>query len=263
MGQTQTAELLSLADQLEKSLRTKIKISEDHYKICVQAILAMRNAAPNIKKVSGERLILKTYFIDEVLPYTTRLGGESEREYRVGDNTYLVKMHSARYKMFVDNIACVRCGIVGTHFNLERMTDGVSHRAHFNLYGIHPHTGEEVLMTKDHILPRSKGGKDNLSNYQTMCAICNGEKGNDLERNMEVHIQKFTDWISSNEKWVVTIDKVAGVIKPDIIPHKYSGRIIDIKMKRELLWIKQPNGTVCCDKKIPQYVLRAIQNINL
>ena len=36
-------------------------------------------------------------------------------------------------------------------------------------------------MTKDHILPRSKGGIDDISNYQTMCKPCNEVKGNKLE----------------------------------------------------------------------------------
>lgn len=36
-------------------------------------------------------------------------------------------------------------------------------------------------MTKDHIIPKSKGGKDELNNYQTMCVICNVKKGNKIE----------------------------------------------------------------------------------
>lgn len=31
-------------------------------------------------------------------------------------------------------------------------------------------------MTKDHIMPKSKGGADSLSNYQTMCLPCNEAK---------------------------------------------------------------------------------------
>lgn len=36
-------------------------------------------------------------------------------------------------------------------------------------------------MTKDHIIPKSKGGADDISNYQTMCERCNEAKGNRLE----------------------------------------------------------------------------------
>ena len=49
-----------------------------------------------------------------------------------------------------------------------------------NLYAI-DENGKEVLMTKDHILPKSKGGKDEIDNYQTMCIRCNEAKGNNLE----------------------------------------------------------------------------------
>ena len=49
---------------------------------------------------------------------------------------------------------------------------------HFNLYFI---DGDNyVLMTKDHILPHSKGGKDVIDNYQTMCEICNNIKAHNI-----------------------------------------------------------------------------------
>jgi len=44
--------------------------------------------------------------------------------------------------------------------------------------------GREVLMTHDHIVPRSKGGKNHISNVQTMCAPCNSKKGNGDFRNV-------------------------------------------------------------------------------
>lgn len=50
-----------------------------------------------------------------------------------------------------------------------------------NLYAV-DEAGNEVLMTKDHIVPHSKGGIDDISNYQTMCVRCNQKKGNDIEK---------------------------------------------------------------------------------
>lgn len=39
----------------------------------------------------------------------------------------------------------------------------------------------KICFLIDHILPRSKGGIDDISNYQTMCKPCNEAKGNKLE----------------------------------------------------------------------------------
>jgi len=106
--------------------------------------------------------------IDNVLDY---IDGPSEREYMDG----VVKMKSLRYQVFKQNLSCVSCGIMGTFFALERTLG--CHRYHFNLYGIDQH-GRQVLMTKDHIISKSRGGSDSLTNLQTMCTVCNKLKGN-------------------------------------------------------------------------------------
>jgi 5-methylcytosine-specific restriction endonuclease McrA len=53
-------------------------------------------------------------------------------------------------------------------------------RYHFNLYGYNER-GEEIMLTKDHIIPKSKEGKNDIDNYQTMCCKCNWKKGNNDE----------------------------------------------------------------------------------
>lgn len=106
-------------------------------------------------------------------------------------NLFDVKVSSLRLELFRQNPKCVSCHRIGSLWILES-----HHRMeppHLNLY----HVGDEdqcgewkklckdglVLMTKDHIIPRSKGGPTNLENLQTMCAICNGKKGNSLFHN--------------------------------------------------------------------------------
>jgi len=73
-------------------------------------------------------------------------------------------------------VKCATCGIEGIYFYKER--GGIRDKIfHVNLYGVNDE-GEEVLMTKDHIKPKSKGGMDHIDNMQTMCYICNSKKGN-------------------------------------------------------------------------------------
>lgn len=89
---------------------------------------------------------------------------------------YKVHMDSRRYQLFkLKGVKCVSCGVEGKYFKLE--LPNKLHRPHFNLYAV-DNEGKEVLMTKDHIIPASKHGNNGLSNLQTMCSICNTNKGN-------------------------------------------------------------------------------------
>jgi 5-methylcytosine-specific restriction endonuclease McrA len=119
-----------------------------------------------------KRLVhLGVFDLDDVFPYITI--EETKREYTVGNKIYQVRMNSDRYHVFKANNKCVSCGLEGTKMILD-MNPGDS-SPHFNLYA--EEHGRLVLMTKDHVLAKSKGGIDNLHNYQTMCCICNNLKG--------------------------------------------------------------------------------------
>ena len=90
--------------------------------------------------------------------------------------SFTVPMGSHRYELFATKgIRCVDCGVEGSYFALEKdITDSTS-KFHLNLYG-KDESGNEVMITKDHILPKSKGGENRLSNYQPMCYKCNQKK---------------------------------------------------------------------------------------
>jgi 5-methylcytosine-specific restriction endonuclease McrA len=89
-----------------------------------------------------------------------------------------VNLRSWRYQVFRRSLVCVDCGVEGTIFCLDKKRRD-AFKAHFNLYGIKPN-GRVVMLTKDHILPVSLGGKDALDNFQTMCESCNCAKGNEI-----------------------------------------------------------------------------------
>ena len=91
-----------------------------------------------------------------------------------------VYMADPRLEVFLKHgVECVRCGVKGVFFVLEKGRGRFCHW-HFNLYG-HNLAGHEVMLTRDHILPKSRGGSDNLDNMQTMCSNCNAKKRDFLE----------------------------------------------------------------------------------
>lgn len=122
-------------------------------------------------KLPKHRIRLAEFNIDDVLPYISR--EERKREYKVDETTYEVRMDSSRYFVFRENLRCSACGLEGVKFCLELSPSDKN--PHFNLYAIE--NGRLILMTKDHMHPKSYGGIDIHSNYQTMCAICNNLKG--------------------------------------------------------------------------------------
>lgn len=114
-----------------------------------------------------------------------------ERNYKL-PNGYLVKPQSLRYKTFANNLTCVSCRLKGCFLALEKsLTDFGGNEQlkegrgfHLNLYSL-DENGCEVLMTKDHIFPKSKGGSDDVSNLQTMCVKCNEKKADKVIDNID------------------------------------------------------------------------------
>ena len=128
-----------------------------------------------VKKHGGMIRKDRLYSIEEVLSKISFNRGSGEVNFD-GDR---IKMTSDRYKTFAEKgVTCCDCGLEGKFFAKER--DKLQHRYHFNLYAIDDE-GDEVLMTKDHIIPHSKGGQNNIDNYRTMCKICNELKSDNLE----------------------------------------------------------------------------------
>ena len=98
-----------------------------------------------------------------------------KNEYLIMDGVP-VKITSQRYAVFKKSTKCVTCGLQATFLAAERDDTLATDKYHLNMYGVVD--GEDILFTKDHIIPKSKGGANKLSNYQTMCTRCNSEKGN-------------------------------------------------------------------------------------
>lgn len=106
----------------------------------------------------------------------------------VNGKKYAVRVSSVRLRTFKENIECVCCGRVGNVMGLD-MPNGQD-RPHFNLYC--KERKRRILMTKDHIIPKSRGGSNHISNMQTMCTRCNAKKGSKSPEEYNVYLESRT-----------------------------------------------------------------------
>ena len=93
-----------------------------------------------------------------------------------------VSLGNAKMRLFKRQPECAACKAKADHFWIESNGKGGwgkngQYNWHMNLYGINHH-GHPVMLTLDHIKPRSKGGTRSDSNIQVLCRQCNNLKGN-------------------------------------------------------------------------------------
>ena len=134
------------------------------------------------EKVITNRVINK-YSVQEILSWLKQ--AKKPHDYLPGG--FKVHTNSARLRLFRQSQVCVACGIKATHFQLEwPVGQGIPH---LNMYAINKR-GKTILMTRDHIEPKSLGGTDRLVNSQVMCSKCNSLKGNKRDHELPKHFWK-------------------------------------------------------------------------
>lgn len=114
---------------------------------------------------------------EEVFPKIVSLKENGRKKEKIrGElvNVYSVRLNTFKHK----GIKCAGCDLEAKYFALEKHADQEAY--HLNLYAIKD--DKEVLFTYDHIKARCLGGKDHLSNTQTMCGPCNWLKGQEEEK---------------------------------------------------------------------------------
>lgn len=112
--------------------------------------------------------------LKEKLPLSIIQDVYDTKEKYIEIDGYKVKTKDDRYLNFIKNgFKCSKCGIEGKYVNLECNSQKGNH---LNVYA--EKDGQPILLTKDHIYPKSKGGLNNIKNYQVLCEECNNMKGN-------------------------------------------------------------------------------------
>lgn len=139
-------------------------------------------------KVQLDR-VKKAYSVQEVFSWiednSTSSGIRKRKVVMDGD---MMSFGSLRYETFMQKgTICCKCGLVGDRFYKERnfVTEKSNGPYHFNLYGVDA-DGDEILITKDHIIAKSLGGTDTIDNLQPLCMVCNGLKANKTIEEWEV-----------------------------------------------------------------------------
>jgi 5-methylcytosine-specific restriction endonuclease McrA len=150
-------------------------------------------------------ITLAEYPVHELMPLIGM--GNPPIELVVSGYPYKVKLSGVRLECFKRNAKCVSCRLIGTVFKLQsheykgpklgtncflnecpwcalrgyktrrRMNEW--QKPHLNLFA-KDRGGNMILMTKDHIYPKSKGGSDGIENMQTMCVRCNQNKADTI-----------------------------------------------------------------------------------
>jgi 5-methylcytosine-specific restriction endonuclease McrA len=101
-----------------------------------------------------------------------------------------------RYQVFLEiGFNCVKCNLLGTHWVWWKEEKGQEPKEHWDLAGYNDQ-GHLVMITIDHIMPRSKGGANDTSNYQPMCSFCNQKKADKIPE----HLIKKVNHVRTNTK---------------------------------------------------------------
>ena len=159
-----------------------------------------------------------------------------------------VCVNSLRLSTFkLKGTQCVVCGVPGNYFAIEKAANQSS--PHLNLYSLVG--GLEILMTVDHIIPKSKGGKDVLANTQVMCFNCNAEKADALVKELNTFTVEEA-CASLRQQWLLlTPDKNRDFVL-DIVPGEIQ---VECKTWGEVVvhldsWVNEHYVRTCCGERV-------------
>lgn len=164
------------------------KLLNESVKIDKNLVLSMvRDFSELGKMPKFSKLDLTKYLaVDNRRDYLSSTGVVRYSDFGFGD---VSKVQSPRLETFKKDTHCICCGLEGSYFKKTYSQNTY----HLNFFGT-SELGNEVLFTKDHIIPKSKGGKNESSNYVTCCTHCNC-----LKDNLELSWKEVIDLVLAND----------------------------------------------------------------
>jgi hypothetical protein len=119
------------------------------------------------------------YKVEEILPLISEAVAEKKKLVCLPSGKK-VRLSNTLKTFHYKGIVCIRCGLRGVIFREIKHHD--NNNTHLRLLGIKD--DNEVMMTRDHIIPYSRGGSNNFDNIQTMCCSCNSQKQDEIKKGL-------------------------------------------------------------------------------
>ena len=148
-----------------------------HPALCTPQLPSKKLTRTVVKEFLAQRKTTKApaYVTDMVIPFEEAKGMLSGTTFTTPCGKHSLSLSSRALTFFFKEHICTGCKTPIANVAIQKHRSTSGDKWHLNAY-----TEGGVLMTSDHIHPRSKGGSNGLRNRQTMCQPCNLAKADSL-----------------------------------------------------------------------------------
>jgi hypothetical protein len=179
---THNNRIIKLEDDNTKQYNTNINISKPKRKKSLSVLEILKIENKLYKKVYERHSEFSVEMMTKILKDKDvgKLEIKNGKIY-ANINGINVSVNNPKFILYNTDNTCVSCGLHGTKYAIERHRGAKKGKNpwHINFYAEIKDGNDiyEVMMTQDHIYPKSCGGTNDITNLQVMCKFCNEKKG--------------------------------------------------------------------------------------